>query len=70
MKHSHRLSTHTAGPVWGLAFGSFVSLAGICLWCDAKLSAFPGPYDESLGIAALLIGVFVATFAAHELRHR
>lgn len=70
MKLPHRLNTNTAGPAWGLAFGLFVSLAGIGLWCGARLSAFPGPYDEQLGIAGLLVGVFVATYAAHELRRR
>jgi hypothetical protein len=70
MKLSHRISANTAGPAWGLAFGLFVSLAGVGLWCDAKMSAFAGSYDEPLGIAAVIIGVFAAIFAAHELRRR
>jgi uncharacterized membrane protein HdeD (DUF308 family) len=70
MKFSHTLSERRAGPGWGLAFGLLMTVAGIGLWCDAKLSVAASPYDEPLGIAALLVGVFAAIYAVHELRPR
>ena len=70
MKFSHRLDSHNAGPLWGLAFGLIVTLAGVGLWCDAKLSQAAGRFDEPLAVAAVLVGVFAAIYAAHELRHR
>ncbi|AUT72348.1 hypothetical protein [Paraburkholderia hospita] len=70
MKLSHKLASHKAGPVWGLAFGLLVTLAGIGLWCNAKLSASTGQFDESLSVAAVLVGVLAAIYALHELRHR
>ena len=70
MKFSHRLDSHHAGPAWGLAFGLLVTLAGVALWCDAKLSSSAGRFDEPLAVAAVLVGVFVAIYAGHELRHR
>ncbi|MFM0023529.1 hypothetical protein [Paraburkholderia azotifigens] len=70
MKFSHTLNGRKSGPGWGLAFGLLMTVAGIGLWCDAKLSASASSYDEPLGIAALLIGVFAAIYAVHELRPR
>ncbi|BCG01748.1 hypothetical protein PPGU19_063160 (plasmid) [Paraburkholderia sp. PGU19] len=70
MKFSHRLDSHNPGPVWGLVFGLFVTLAGVGLWCVAKLSLTAGRFDEPLAVAAVLVGVFTAIYAGHELRHR
>ncbi|TCG04595.1 hypothetical protein BZM27_39800 [Paraburkholderia steynii] len=70
MKFSHKLDSHNAGPVWGLAFGLVVTLAGVGLWCDAKLSLTAGWFDEPLAVGAVLVGVFATIYAVHELRHR
>ncbi len=70
MKLAHKLNSNKAGPVWGVAFGLLVTLAGVGLWCDAKLSAAAGRFDESLSVASILIGVLTAAYAVHELRHR
>jgi hypothetical protein len=70
MKFKHELTVRQAGPVWGIVFGLLMTLAGIGLWCGALLAASPGRYDESLAIAAIIVGVFAAIYAAHELRHR
>lgn len=70
MKLSHRTSADTAGPIWGIAFGVLLSVAGVALWCEAKISTSASPLDESLAVASLLIGVFVAIYAGHELRRR
>jgi hypothetical protein len=70
MKFSHKLGSQKAGPVWGFAFGSLVTLAGVGLWCNAKLASTAGRFDEPLAVAAVLVGVFAAIYAAHELRHR
>lgn len=71
MKMSHRLETSdTAGPVWGLIFGMLMTAIGIGLWFYATWSAHPGRQDESLAVAAMLIGLFVAVYAARELSHK
>ena len=70
MKLSHELISHKVGPAWGLALGLIVAAAGVGLWCDAKLSASAGRLDEPLAVAAVLIGLFAAIYAAHELRRR
>ncbi|OUL75740.1 hypothetical protein CA601_41685 [Paraburkholderia hospita] len=70
MKFSHRPASRNAGPVGGLVFGLFVTLAGVGLWCDAKLSSAAGRLDEPMAVAAVLAGVFTAIYAGHELRHR
>lgn len=70
MKFSHTISSHKAGPVWGIAFGLVVTLAGVGLWCAAKLSSNAGRFDEPMAVAAVLVGVFAAIYAAHELRRR
>lgn len=70
MKLSHEMKANAAGPIWGLALGLLLAAVGIGLWCDAKLSASGSTLDESLAVALLLIGVFAAIYAGHELRRR
>jgi hypothetical protein len=71
MKMSHRLaSSDSAGPVWGLIFGMFMTVVGIGLWFYATSSAPTGRQDESLAVAAVVIGLFLAVYAARELRHK
>jgi hypothetical protein len=68
MKMSHRLaSSDNAGPVWGLLFGMFMTAVGIGLWFYATSSAPTGLQDESLAVAAALIGLFLAVYAGREL---
>jgi len=68
MKMSHRLgNSDTAGPVWGLIFGLLMTAIGMGLWFYATLSAPPGWQDESLAVAAVLIGLFLAVYAGREL---
>ena len=70
MKMSHRLaSSDTTGPVWGLIFGIFMTAVGVGLWFYTTLSEPHGRQDESLAVAAILIGLFSAVYAARELRH-
>jgi hypothetical protein len=66
MKMSHRLQSQSAGPVRGLVFGILMSAVGLGLWFCAGVS----PRDQSVAVAALLIGVFVTVYAAREIRHR
>jgi uncharacterized membrane protein YedE/YeeE len=70
MKFKHELTVRQAGPIWGLVFGLLMTLAGVGLWCAGKVSVSAGEHDQSLAVAAVLIGVFAAIYAAHELRHR
>jgi len=71
MKMSHRLgSPDTAGPVWGLVFGMLMTAIGMGLWFYASSSVPPGRQDESLAVAAIVIGLFVAVYAGRELRRK
>jgi drug/metabolite transporter (DMT)-like permease len=71
MKMSHRLgSPDTAGPVWGLVFGMLMTAIGMGLWFYASSSVPPGRQDESLAVAAIIIGLFVAVYAGRELRRK
>ncbi|MFL9993035.1 hypothetical protein PQR34_19435 [Paraburkholderia sediminicola] len=65
---SHRFgSPDTAGPVWGIIFGVLMTAIGMGLWFYATLSVPPGRQDESLAVAAVLVGLFMAVYAGREL---
>jgi hypothetical protein len=71
MKMSHRLeSPDTAGPVWGLVFGMFMTAIGMGLWFYAMSSLPSGRQDESLAVAAGIVGLFSAVYAGRELCHK
>ncbi|HKS73356.1 MAG TPA: hypothetical protein VJQ82_09175 [Terriglobales bacterium] len=66
---SHRLWSDPAGPVWGLIMGMFLMAIGIGIWVFVK-SSQPGDFfDESLAIAAMLVGASLAVYAGREIRH-
>ncbi|KFX61028.1 hypothetical protein [Paraburkholderia fungorum] len=68
MKMSHKLgNSDTAGPEWGLIFGLLMVAIGMGLWFYATLSVTPGWQDESLAVAAMLIGLFLTVYAGREL---
>ncbi|MBB2926983.1 hypothetical protein [Paraburkholderia silvatlantica] len=70
MKMSHRLQSDSTGPVWGLILGMFLTVAGIGIWIYAKSSEHANSLDESLAMAAMLVGTFLAVYAGREIRHR
>ncbi len=71
MKMSHRLgSPDTAGPMWGLIFGMLMTAIGMGLWFYASSLVPPGRQDESLAVAAMIIGLFLAVYAGRELCHK
>jgi hypothetical protein len=71
VKMSRRLgSSDTAEPVWGLVFGLFMTAVGIGLWFYATSSVPAGRQDESLAVAALIVGLFSAVYAGRELSHK
>ncbi|MCP3727521.1 hypothetical protein M3I53_31125 [Paraburkholderia sp. CNPSo 3272] len=69
MKMSHRLQSDSAGPVWGLILGMFLMVAGIGIWIYAESSEPGDSLDESLAMAAMLVGTFLAVYAGREIRH-
>lgn len=70
MKKLHKLQSQTAGPVWGLVFGVFMTAVGIGLWCCAETTYSAGRTDESVAVASMVIGVFSAVYAGREILHR
>ncbi len=67
MKMSHRLQSHSAGPVWGLIMGLFLAGTGIVIWIYVKSSQSGDSIDESLAMAAMLVGAFLAVYAGREI---
>jgi hypothetical protein len=70
MKKLHRLQSQTAGPVWGLVFGVFMTAVGIGLWFYAEMAYSADRTDESVAVASMLIGVFSAVYAGREILYR
>jgi hypothetical protein len=70
MKMSHRLKSDSAGPVWGLITGMFLMVAGIGIWIYVKSLEAGDSLDESLAMASILVGAFLAVYAGREIRYR
>jgi hypothetical protein len=68
MKTIHKLRSRTAGPGWGLAFGIFMTAVGIGLGFYAASNDDLNQLDGQIAVAATLIGVFTAVYAAREMR--
>jgi len=66
MKMAHGSASSTSGPAWGLAFGLIMTAIGVALLCRGVFS-FTDTADESLGVAALLVGVFMSAYAGREI---
>ncbi|WCM18282.1 hypothetical protein NDK50_12455 [Paraburkholderia bryophila] len=72
MKLTHKLKNPaTAGPMWGVAFGIFMTIVSSGIWFYATSPSSPseGP-DESLAVAAALVGVFMAVYSTREFHHQ
>ncbi|WP_061118435.1 MULTISPECIES: hypothetical protein [unclassified Caballeronia] len=68
MKMAHRVTSSTSGPEWGLVFGLIMTAIGVALWYRG-VSSFADTVDQSLGVAALLVGVFMSVYAGRETLH-
>ncbi|WP_250516963.1 hypothetical protein [Caballeronia sp. INDeC2] len=68
MKMAHRVTSSTGGPAWGLVFGLIMTAIGVALWCHGAFS-FADTVDQSLGVAALLVGAFMSVYAGREMLH-
>lgn len=53
-----------------LVFGMVITAIGAALWRHATLARFPVGGNESLAVAAILIGLFSAIYAGRELFRR
>ena len=67
MKMSHELASRTAGPLWGLLLGIFLAAAGAGFGYYLMVSDKADRGDESLAVAAVVLGVLLAVYAAREL---
>ena len=68
MKTLRKMRSRKAGPAWGLAFGAFMIAIGISQGFYAASNLDSNPLDEPIAVAATLIGVFTAVYAAREIR--
>ncbi|CAD6533176.1 hypothetical protein LMG27952_02709 [Paraburkholderia hiiakae] len=63
MNHWHHARRRATLAVTGLALGLVATGAGVHLWLRALASAG----DQSAAVAAILLGVFLAICAGHEI---
>ena len=66
MKHWEYARRRVTLATAGLAVGLAATGAGVRLWLHA-LAGGAGNGDQSAAVAAILLGVFLATCAGHEL---
>lgn len=66
MKQWQHLREHGTLAVTGLAAGLAATGTGVALWLRA-LHGGAGTGDQSTSVAAILLGVFVAICAGHEI---
>ncbi|RAR61273.1 hypothetical protein C7401_108209 [Paraburkholderia unamae] len=66
MKHWHQARRHVTLAVTGLTLGLAAAGAGVGLWLHA-LHGGANAGGESASVAAILLGVFLAICAGHEL---
>ncbi|WP_345815887.1 hypothetical protein AAGS40_16655 [Paraburkholderia sp. PREW-6R] len=65
---SHRFaSANTAGPVWGLFLGALMTFVGMGLWFNTTLAVMPERQEQSLAVASMLVGLFLAVYAGREV---
>lgn len=69
MKMSHKLQSQTPGPAWGLVFGLFLTGIGAGLWLYARATE-GSQFDESVAVAAVLLGLFSVVYAGREIHHK
>lgn len=66
MKHWEHARRRATLAIAGLAVGLAATGAGVHLWLRALVGG-AGTGDQSAAVAAILLGVFLATCAGHEL---
>ncbi|WP_321809829.1 MULTISPECIES: hypothetical protein [unclassified Burkholderia] len=60
----------TTGPVWGVAAGVFLAVAGLSLGIFPKSLNSTGTVNDFLASGVAMLGIFLAVYSTHELRRK
>ncbi|MBM2769942.1 hypothetical protein [Burkholderia anthina] len=60
----------TAGPVWGVAAGVLLAVAGLGLGLFPKSLHGSGSANDFMASGVAMLGIFLVVYSTHELRRR
>ncbi|PFH30326.1 MULTISPECIES: hypothetical protein [Burkholderia] len=60
----------TAGPVWGVAAGLLLAVAGLGLDILPKSLDGPGSANDFMASGVAMLGIFLVVYSTHELRRK
>ncbi|WP_423394810.1 hypothetical protein [Burkholderia sp. LMG 21824] len=60
----------TAGPIWGVAAGLLLAVAGLSLGIFPKSLQSSGSANDFMASGVAMLGIFLVVYSTHELRRR
>ncbi|WP_175967938.1 hypothetical protein [Burkholderia sp. BCC0322] len=60
----------TARPIWGVAAGLLLAVAGLSLGIFPKSLQSSGSANEFMASGVAMLGIFLVVYSTHELRRR
>ena len=60
----------SAGPIWGVAAGLLLAVAGLSLGIFPKSLQGSGSANEFMASGVAMLGIFLVVYSTHELRRR
>ncbi|WP_174998648.1 hypothetical protein [Burkholderia lata] len=60
----------TAGPIWGVAAGLLLAVAGLSLGIFPKSLYSSGSANDFMASGVAMLGIFLVVYSTHELRRR
>ncbi len=64
------INDKTAGPIWGVAAGLLLAVAGLSLGISPKSMHGPGSINDFIAFGIAMLGIFVAVYSTHEWRRK
>ncbi|WP_081436690.1 hypothetical protein [Burkholderia lata] len=60
----------TTGPIWGVAAGLLLAVAGLSLGIFPEVLRNSGSANDFMASGAAMLGIFLVVYSTHELRRR
>jgi formate/nitrite transporter FocA (FNT family) len=60
----------TAGPMWGVAAGLLLAVAGLSLGIFSTSSPGSGSASDFMASGVAMLGIFLVVYSTHELRRQ
>ena len=60
----------TAGPMWGMAAGLLLAVAGLSLGILPKSLHGSGSANDFMASGVAMLGIFLVVYSTHELRRK